>query len=205
MKILDILLLPKALYQKTGGRKTTLYIGVFLIGVVDIIFDLISKWHDIFGNKTVGNLVLNILIALVLAAIIGIMDVVFFAVPLFDVFKKFKQETEIMGQDNIQRIRLMKVYMLAHIVIVPAEIIIYAILGDGTGLDYNLAVYIAVLIAFVVPFWFAVAISRGVNSIYRFEPVFKGMVFIIVFIWTYALSYAFDFGTDWLMRLFYGL
>jgi len=205
MKFSDILLLPRTLYQKTGGRKATLYIGIFLIGVVDIASDIVYNWQNIFGNKPEENLFLNILTALLLAAIIGFIDVTFFAIPLFDIFKKFKKEEEVREPQNVQRIRLMKVYMLAHVVIVPVEIIIYAIVGKSTNLNYDLVTYIAVLLAFVLPFWFAAAISRGIKSIYKFMPVFRGLVFILVFVWTYALSYAFDFGIDWLMRLFYGL
>ena len=205
MRISDILLLPRALYQKVSGRKATLYIGMFLIGVLDIVFDITPKWQDIFGGNSLENLIIKILVTLIFVVIVGFVDVVFFAIPLFDLFKKFKKEEEISEPHNIQRIRLMKVYMLAHIVIVPVEIIIYAIVGDGSNLDYNFATYLAVLLALALPFWFAAAISRGIKSIYRFAPVFRGLVFIVVFIWTYALSYAFEFGIDWLMNLFYGL
>jgi len=205
MKFSDILLLPRSLYQKTDGRKVTLYIGIFLIGAVDIASDIVYNWQNIFGSKSEVNLVLNILITLFLAVIIGFIDVTFFALPLFDIFKKFKKEEEVREPHDVQRIRLMKIYMLAHVVIVPVELIVYATLGNSTNLNYNLVTYIAVLLAYVVPFWFAAAISRGIKSIYNFVPVFRGLVFILVFIWTYALSYAFDFGIDWLMKLFYGL
>jgi len=205
MKISDMLLLPKSMYQKTDGKKVTLYIGIFLIGLVDIAFNLFFNWQDIFGGKAEVNLILNILITLFLAAILGFLDVTFFAIPLFDIFKRFKKEEEVREPQNIQRIRLMKVYMLAHIVIVPVEVIIYAIAGDGTNLDYNFATYIAVLLALILPVWFAAAVSRGIKSIYRFTPEFRGLVFILVFIWTYALSYAFDFMTGWLMKLFFAL
>lgn len=205
MKISDMLLLPRTLYQKTDGKKSTLYLGILLVGVADIAFDAASNWTRIFGNKPEGGLILNILATLLLIIVTGFADAVFFTIPLFDIFKKFRKEEDVKETDNVQRIRLMKVYILAHLAIIPAEIVIYIIVGDGTSLAYNAVTYIAVLLALAVPFLFAAAISRGINSIYRFEPFFRRIVFTVVFIWTYALSYAFDFGVDWLMKLVYGL
>lgn len=201
MKLLDILLLPRNFYKKINEKKITLLPGIIFIGIIDLIFHIIDKYSDLFVGKSQSVLLQNVLLVLLFVILLGIFDVLFFAKPFFDLFKKFKRESE--EKDPVyQLIRLMKVYISAHFVLLPLEIIIYLAASNIESLNNNIILIVA-LIELILPILFSAAISRGINEIYNFQFSFKRLVFPLVFVWTYALSYAFSFVVDkWLMKLF---
>jgi hypothetical protein len=120
MKILDILLLPKSIYQKLTGKKAPLLMGVFFVGMVDIVFTLADNYSEIFGGGSQRAVVYNILIVLISLIVLGIADVLFFSVPLFDLFKLFRKEKGSELQKNML-VKLAKVYVTAHIIIIPLD------------------------------------------------------------------------------------
>jgi hypothetical protein len=191
MRILDILLLPKSIYQKLTGKKTPLLMGIFFVGAVDIVFTLADNYSEIFGGNSQRAIAYNILIVLISLIVLGIADVLFFSIPLFDLFKLFKKEKGSEPQKNML-VKLAKVYITAHIIIIPIEVIIYFAARNMNSINGGI-VYLAVFLNMVLPFWFSAAITRGINSIYKFQMLFKRLAFIIVLIWSYLTSNALSF------------
>jgi len=201
MKLLDILLLPRNFYKKLNDKRLTLYFGIIFIGIADFMFNFLDNYSAIFSGKAENAIYKNIVLFAVFIVIVGAVDILFFSKPLFDLFKKFKKESHEFESDT-KLIKLMKVYISAHFVLVPLEILIYAAAKNVDSLNYNL-VLIAAFIELILPVLFSAAIARGINVIYNFEPLFKRLVFIVVFIWSYALGYALSYVIDnWIMGIF---
>jgi hypothetical protein len=201
MKLLDILLLPKNFYKKLNEKRSTLYLGIIFIGIVDLVFALFENYSIIFSGKAENVIYQNIALLAAFIIILGAVDVLFFSIPLFDLFKKFKKESHDI-ETNTKLIKLMKVYISAHFVLVPLEVLIYLVAKNIDSLNYNV-VFIAAFIELILPVLFSAAITRGINVIYNFQPLFKRLVFLVVFIWSYALGFALSFVIDnWIMELF---
>ncbi|HHW48190.1 MAG TPA: hypothetical protein GXX14_06190 [Clostridiaceae bacterium] len=201
MKLLDILLLPKNFYKKLNDKRSTLYLGIVFVGIADLVFNFLDNYSAVFGGKAGNAIYRNIMLSVVFIVILGAVDILFFSKPLFDLFKKFKKETR-ETETGTKLIKLMKIYISAHFVLVPLEILIYIAAKNINSLNYNV-VLIAAFVEFILPVLFSAAISRGINVIYNFQPLFKRLVFIVVFIWTYALGFALSFVIDnWIMKLF---
>lgn len=201
MKVWDILLFPRSMYQKITGNKATLYLGMLFVGIADIAFDMYMDKFKAFTGKSRDDIIFNAILLVLAIIVIGALDVIFFSLPLSDLFKYFKKEEGKQdGSGNL--VRLMKVYIMAHLIIVPVEIFIYASLVDRTGVSTVVQV-IAEIFALALPFWFSAAITRGINAIYHFQFLFKRLVFIVVFVWSYLLSNVLSFAIDkWVMILF---
>jgi hypothetical protein len=196
----DIFLLPKTLYVMLTQKKGMLYPGIILVGIADLIFSLVNANKNILAGKSQNAIYYNITLFALFAVIYGFMDVLFFSIPIFDLFKKFPKETGFIVKENLL-IKIMKVYIIANFLVLPLNIVFY-IVNPETGhffghtgfLDSILAVL--TLISFI---WYNAIISRGVNAIYRFQPIFKRLVFITALIWSYLLSIALDFIFDKVM------
>lgn len=201
MKLLDILLFPKSLYRRITNKKLTLFLGIILIGAVDLGFPLSETFSKNFIGKTHNDLVFNIVFVSIVAIILGVMDSLFFAKPLFDLFKVFKKKAiDIDKRGNL--VKVMKVYMVSHLLIIPLNILAYAVMYN---VNLNNHVILALLIftySAVMPVWFAGAITRGVNAIYNFELLFIRLAFVAIFIWNMLISFAFDFMySHWIIGL----
>ena len=101
--LIDRLLFPKDFFKKITDKLHTLYIGIVLIGLVDLGMSLIYKIPFYFYNKPTEILVYNISLALCIIILVGLLDIIFFAMPLFDIFKNFalrKRITDIKGLLN---------------------------------------------------------------------------------------------------------
>lgn len=221
-KLLDILLLPKGLYKRLTNKKTSLYIGIIFIGLIDLGFDLFDRYSEIFSNRTQGDLIFNIFLTVVFIVAFGIIDVLFFTIPLFDLFKRFRKSTKLpLNKDTIGiisrnikereikdkglMVKLMKVYIASHLPIVPAEIFIFLISENIVNGSSNITWLILVVsvIGILIPIWFSAAIAKGINVLYEFRPLFKRMVFVIIFVWNILLVYAFTYMKDkWILVLF---
>jgi hypothetical protein len=227
-RLLDILLFPKELYKRITDKKPSLYAGIIFIGLIDLSFILYRNFDELFINKVHGDLIFNIFLSIIVVAAIGIIDVMFFTLPMFDLFKRFKKNKnlsskfssssnkDILGLKNVKLkgqniedknllIRLMKVYIITHFLILPAEIAIIMIYKNLIN-DVNIVtwvIYISAIIDLAIPIWFGSAITRGTNVLYTFNPIFKRLVFLIVFVWNHLLSYALSYMIDkWILILF---
>ncbi len=198
MSIIDLLLLPKKVYQKLSGKRSTLILSILLVGIADMVFSFVDNYSKIFVSKEPIILYFNITLGVVLTILVGFIDILFFSMPLFDLFKIFSKEEPVVNGGE-QLIKIMKVYALANVLIVPLNLVLYIAfrnMGEGGSVLLSILVNAATL-------WLAAAASRGINCIYKFIPPLKKMVFITVFMWGSILSVALGYMVDnWLMLLF---
>lgn len=222
MKILDILLYPKSLYTKLTDKKTTLCLGIILIGIVDLSFSLgitqlpgyftgkpqtapfFSSMFPEFISRVPTALILNFVFSLILIILLGVMDVLFFSYPLFDIFKvlagKFK------FTHNGSFVKLAKVYIMTHFIIIPVNVIIILLIDYyklGESKNYYLVYPIWIYLEIIMPIWFSAIITRGLNVLYNVEKRFSGLVFIVVYIWNYLLSAAFGIINGFLIGMLF--
>jgi len=203
-RLLDVLLFAKSLYKKIGNSRATLFLGALYVGIIDILFPLLAgKDFRIFTGKTRNALMENVALLIASIAVIGFADILFFSHPMYDLFKLFKREPG-HTDDRGMLIRLMKTYVLAHVLITPVYVLIILV-ANFTGFANNPAAgYILALLDLVIFIWFCAAITRGINAIYSFTPLFKRLVFVPVYVWNFILSnIAFSYMiNNWIMKLF---
>ena len=202
--ILDVLLFPKSYFAKLTDKLPTLFLGIIFVGLSDAVFLLLNRIPVIFCNKTLNVLIFNSTLALCIAVLLGLIDIIFFSVPLFDLFKFFRVNERVKDM-NGQLIKLMKVYISAHFIIVPVQAIFVATvrLSELAGMTSSFSISIALIEFLLMPIWLAAIVARGINSIYDFDDRLKGMIFVIVYGWYLLLSYALSFTIgNWLPLLF---
>ena len=201
MNLLDLLLFPRELYRKLNDRKLTLYLGVIFIGIVDVAFMLDKHYTRLFADKSGDALIYRIALLCLLIVAIGVIDVIFTCVPLFDLFKKFKAEPEAPVL-TATIVRLMKAYIMSHFILIPVEAVLYLAKNNINMIPKDI-IFFAGLIGTIIPFWFSAIITRGINTIYSFQPFYRSLVFMVVFIWTSILGWVLSYSLDnWIMKLF---
>lgn len=202
MDILDILLLPKKFYKSFTAKKPVLFMGIMLDGLLFVVLMLIDNFSKIFHGKSVMLIYFNATLALVFIALIGFIDILFFSVPIFDLFKLFGKEKDEQHSEELL-IKLMKVYICATIVTFPINLIFTLIL-NFVNIPVGIALDTFISIIILLPsVWGSAIIARGVNELYNFQPFFKRLVFLVVLAWSTILGIVLIFITDnWLMVLF---
>lgn len=192
-KLLDLLLFPKSFYRRLTSNKTWLYVGMAFVGIVDLIYAYIDNYAELFTGKTQSILLFNSLLAVILIAVIGFIDVLFFSLPVFDLFKLFKKK-EIQNVSSSLAVIVMKVYIVAHILIVPVNSLLYFLERDAAiaASPAFITIY-GLYTELLLPIWFSAAIARGVNIIYGFKPVFVRFAFAAVFLWNMLYNTAFGY------------
>jgi len=204
LTLLDILLFPKTYFAKITDKLPTLYLGVLFIGLSKAVFLLLDRIPVIFCNKTLSVLIFNSTLALCIAVLLGLIDVIFFSFPLFDLFKFFRVKDRIKNI-NGQLIKLMKVYISAHFIIIPVQAFFTATvrLSELVGMTSSFSISMALIQFLLVPIWLAAIVSRGINTIYDFDDRLKGMIFVIAYGWHLLLSYAMTYTIgNWIAMLF---
>ena len=203
-KLLDILLFPKSLYNRLSDKTPAVIPGVILVGFIDLgAFFINGGFGVLYKGKSPETIAYNFVIALVTLVLIGFIDIMFFTLPLYDLFKHFKREgtRDKNARDSI--VRFLKVYIVVHLWLVPIYILFFAVSGYSFTPGLTLLAYIMFFIAEALPIWLSAAITRGVNVIYNFTLLFKRFVFIIVLIWSFLLSFALEYMLKhWVMVLF---
>jgi len=203
MNILDILLFPKRIYERINDKRFTLFLGFILVGFIDLMFPFNKTIPLFFINKPQGTFIYNLTLSCIFIICLGVIDVLFLSLPLFDLFNFFRKENNLKSRNDIL-IRIMKFYVLAHLLIWPISSIIYYLFG---AIKPDTSPVLAIMLLFyfeiVMPVWFCAIITRGINVIYKFETRMKGLVFLIVYIWSTLLGYGLSYGIEhWVMRLF---
>ncbi len=202
--LLDILLLPKSLFAKITDKLPILFLGFTFVGLADAAVLLLKHIPRIFVNKTLSVLIFNSTLALCIAILLGLIDVVFFSLPLFDLFKFFRVKERIQNI-NGQLIKLMKVYISAHFIIVPVQAFFEATIYLSTmaGMNTNFSVSMALIGFILIPIWLSAIVSRGINTIYDFDDRLKSTVFVIVYTWHLLLTFAIRFTmANWILMIF---
>lgn len=200
--LLDILLLPERVYKSLNEKKLTLYIGIIFIGVVDVVYPQITAlFPELFISRQAIVVFANILISIGIILLVGFIDVIFFAIPLLDLLNKVFQKEK--DQKRVSIIRLIKVYIIAHIMTLPINTLLNY-LFEATKLGENMAFvqFAGYLIIFVL-IWFNAIIVRGINILFKVTPVLKAFVFSVVFTWNILIGVGIQYIVDnWLMKLF---
>ena len=136
----------------------------------------------------------------------GFIDVLFFTVPLFDLFKLFKRENRDTSGKTLTKV--MKAYILANIIVLPINLIIYMIFKCFPNLVTSLnsgysILFFAFMLDLLISIWFSGIIARGINTIYKCDVRLKSAVFMTIFTWSYILAEVFGFIIEnWFMPLF---
>ncbi len=199
--LLDILLLPRSFYKKISDRMNTLYPGIILVGFIDIGFALGTKLYSYFFGKSQSALIFNISLAICFVLLIGLIDVVFFALPLFDIFKFFRVKERI-NNLNGQLIKLMKIYVVSHFPVVPVNAFFYWLVIGPFGTE-GISILAYFITSVITPLWHTAILTRGINTIYNFDERIRTFVFFIVYLWTTMLGYALGFIiNNWFFTLF---
>lgn len=201
---LDILLFPRSFFAKITDKLPTLYLGIIFVGLSDVAFLLLDHIPGLFYNKSLTVLIFNSTLALCVGILLGLIDIVFFALPLFDLFKFFRVKEGIKNI-NGQLIKLMKVYISAYFIIVPVQAFFAATvyLGGMVGMSSDFSASMALIEFILVPIWLGAIVSRGINTIYDFDDRLKSMIFVIVYTWNLLLSYALTYTAgNWILLSF---
>ena len=201
MKILDIILLNESFYKKLSDKKQTLNIGIILIGIINMSIPIIENFNRLFINKDSAIFFYNITLSILYMLLAGFVYALFFSFPLFDLFKHFKRERNLELSGFLTR--LMKIYIVANFLILPASIIMY-IATNKINYQANSAFdYISTLLVFLIMVWFAAVVSRGLNAICGFHPGFRKIIFVVIFVWNYVLEIVLGYIiVNWAMHVF---
>jgi len=203
-RLSDILLFPESLYRKVTDKKIMLYIGFIFVGIVDLAYPYLSdNFNQLFVGRPINIQVYNIVLSCLLVILVGIIHVAFFSLPLFDLFKIFKKEEQPSGK-VATRTRLMKVYIMSFLLITPVDLLLYFTVFRYINIGSSTAVltgYVGYFYLILV--WASAIVSRGINTIYSFEPLYKRMVFAVVLLWDFLLGLALSFLlNNWIVLLF---
>ncbi|MCX7749355.1 MAG: hypothetical protein N2645_21055 [Clostridia bacterium] len=193
-KILDILLLPKSFYERLTDKRAFLYIGILLVGIRDMAMWIFAGNTGVFIDKSQPELLRNIAVLAMFIIVIGAIDVLFFSLPVFDVFKYFYKRTGVLI-DGRGLIKVLKIYIIANLLVTPVNAVTYILAPEITHLlaeTTTLAIVLLILIWGSI-IWFNGVIVRGLLMVFRFNERLKGIVFAGVFIWGYMLSTALDY------------
>ncbi len=186
-KLLDILLLPRDFYRRLTDKKLSLGVGIIVLGIINISVLVLMKYKETFVGKSQEVLLNNIFMIAILAVVAGLIDVLFFSLPIFDLFKVFKKEIEVQNSSRMV-VKIMKIQIMANLLLfVPSFIV--ALIVITVNLEKNpLLASIASLGFYLIPVWFCAIITRGINSIYSFQNKYRILVFPAVLIWYYLVD-----------------
>jgi len=201
-KIIDFFLLKKDFYSKLTDKSMWLYIGIALVGIRDIGFAIIGmnsstidKSNNIqFSIKTVG-------ILLVAAVVIGLVDVISFSYPIFDIIKYFKKKNEsnsmAMGMLNSSLLtKVIKAYAIVNIIVTPLDLLSYFTANLAVSQDSIIFMFVSAVLGIIGYFWFNGAITRGLCVLFKLPNNVRGLVFVLVLFWNMLIGQAIGYLID---------
>ena len=204
-KLWNVLLYPARLYAKLTDNKLTLVAGIILVGLIDFFLPDVNVVNKLYftdlGGRSAADIQFNILVAVFLILLLGVIDVLFFSIPLHDIFKFFKKKEGL--PHHASPIKVMKVYIMSHFIIIPADVILYFSLYKNITDDSNAVLIALTIIAiFTTRIWSSAIITRGINTLFQFGLIVKKLTFLIVFTWSFLFSTALsDQIMNWLLKL----
>lgn len=201
--LLNILLFPKELYKKLTNDKNLLLASIIIIGLIDTLLPNIAENSArLFKDKTGTTLGINILAFAALVVFIGLMDVLFMSLPLRDLFKIFKKEEDSPGDGSL--IKIMKIYIMSHIIIIPVNMILNYTIFKNLSINSSAALIgFAIIYDYTVMIWSTAIISRGINSIYNFQILYKKLVFPAVLLWGFLVGTVLGYVIDILEKVLF--
>jgi len=221
-KLYDILLFSKKYYKKLTDKKYTLYLGILMVGAIDLLLpDTAEVFKQIFAQKASSTVIIDAIILAAVIVLIGIVDVTFVTIPLYDIFNFIKGKESgvnvLQTQDDpdiysmepsapsdASRIKVMKAYISVHFLITPVSMLFYYLFTRNiTGESPAELVYLALAVEMLLFIWIAAILTRGINELFRFNPIFARITFLIVFTWYFIFNMAFSGQImQWVWKLF---
>lgn len=196
LKILDILLMPKSFYSRIKDKKSTLILGILLVGIINTVSSLNSK--SILNSKSFT--LQNIVLICVFIIAFGLIDVFFFSKPLSDIFNHFTKSKDIDKNETL--VKVMKIYITAHLTMLIYLTVSFISLLFPVLLNNILWGFFIILFNIIIPVWFSAIITRGLNVIYTIQEVYRGLIFIAVYLWGFLEGSAIGYMFDVLMNRF---
>lgn len=202
-KLLNILLLPPKLFAGMNDKRATLYAGILFVGITDLLLpDFIGVYKLLFTGMPIASIRWNILVSIGVVVLLGVVHTVFFSIPLYDLFKWLKKKED--KPHNASGIKVMKVFILSQILITPVVIILHMTVFRGiTENSGALLANLYLAYFFMILIWSSAIVSRGINTLFAFNPIFRRLTFIVVFTWNFLLGMVFQLQImNWLLNLF---
>lgn len=202
-KLWNVLLYPARLYEKLTDNMGTLVAGIILIGLIDFFLpDIKQIYTDYFTDKPVADIRFNIIMAILVVLLLGVIDVVFFSVPMFDFFKYIKKKEGLPHQVTL--IKVIKVYLLSCLIIIPVNFLFNNVFFRNINENSSsLMKSLAVGLFFIIIIWGSAIITRGINTLFSFGPLFRRFTFLFVFTWYNLFSIVFNMKIIyWLLKIF---
>ncbi|NJD04203.1 MAG: hypothetical protein FIA99_16790 [Ruminiclostridium sp.] len=205
-KLWNVLLYPAGLYQKLTDNKVTLVTGIILVGLIDFFLPDVKEaykaYFTVLAGKTAVDIQFNIAAAVFVILLLGVIDVVFFSVPLYDVFRFFKKREGL--PHRASAIKVMKVYIMSHFLLIPVSVILYYVFFRYITKNSSVPeLILAEAASFAIMIWASAIITRGINVLYQFSPYLKRLTFLVVFTWGYLFDIVFNMQImSWLLKIF---
>lgn len=202
-RLLNILLFPPRFFAGLTDKKATLCIGILLIGIIDLFgSDPTITYKLLFTGMPEASVRLNTLIAVGVAVLLGVVDVIFFSVPMYDLFRYMKKRED--KPHTASAVKVMKVYISSHFLIIPVMLFMHFLFFRGiTENSGEFFINIYFVYFFAIMIWSSGIIARGISTLFDFNPIFRRLSFIIIFIWQFVWSMVFDLQIlYWLFKLF---
>lgn len=204
-KFKKLVFLPDDLFKGFTDKRLLLYIGIFLVGIRDMGLNLFSyqQFGDYFKGKSPEDLLVNIIIAAIAIVLIGTIDVLFYCIPLSDLFRLFKRREKIKEPASLL-IKLMKAYILANMLVTPLDALgLYISNNPGVVGSEALAGFLIFALGIASLVWFFATIIRGANVIYDIPYLYRLLTVPAVILWMELLGSALDFiYRQWIVVLF---
>ncbi|QNU67471.1 hypothetical protein EHE19_002790 [Ruminiclostridium herbifermentans] len=195
-KLIDFFLLKKDFYSKLNDKIMWLYVGIVFVGLRDVFFVALNmnsnnaefKNNFILDFKSIGMLILT-------ALVVGFLDLIAFSYPAFDTIKHFKNRNESKSMSLVmiyssQLTKVAKLYAIANVIVTPIQLLSYFIGNMAGSYNFEILIYISLLLEILAYFWFNGAITRGLCVLFKLPNNIRGIVFVLVFIWNALLGQA---------------
>lgn len=208
-KIIDFFLLKKDFYSKLTDKTMWLYAGLVFVGIRDVFFVAYNlNSNNVEFSNNFGFSFSTVGILLLIALVVGFVDIISFSYPVFDTIKHFKNRNESKSMSLVmiyssQLTKIAKMYAIVNVIITPIDLIYY--FTGNMAITYNseILVYISLVLEILAYFWFNGAITRGICVLCKLSNSIRGIVFVLVFIWNALLSQAIGYLLNMiLVRLF---
>lgn len=194
---LDLILWPNAWHKRLSATVFPLIPMIIFVGVYDVLSFTPSILDD-YLLKGGPAIALKIVCAILVAVIIGALDVVLFAWPIADLCRYLARRTEKFIAPGFHVI-LMKSYALSHMVYVPL-LLLTRQFGDRPAIlqeDFS-SLQLLALITF---FWQLAILLRTINVKCKLEFPAKLVPGVCIYFW-----FSFEgFAVGYLLQLAYNL
>ncbi len=194
-RIIDFFLLKKDFYARLNDKNMWLYIGIALVGIRDVGLGVLGLNISPIESSAINFTLKTCAILFLAALVIGLIDVICFSYPIFDIIKYFKKRSDsnalALGMSYSSLLtKVMKVYIVVNILVTPINLLSYYTFHLTGKYEITLLVYITAVLDILAYFWFNGAITRGLCVLFKIPARVRVIVFMLVFVWNALLSEA---------------